>query len=172
MPALLVLDTELVLRKGKDTRTVPLNEFYLGYQQNALASGEFVERIRIPMLRQDEVLRSYKVSKRFDQDISAVCGAYRLRLNGDDVGDIKIAYGGLAATPKRATVVEKALNGSAWNEASVRTAMETLSSDFQPISDMRATADYRFSVSQNLLYRFWLEVGDKAVATDVYNYGR
>ena len=172
MPALLVLDTELVLRKGKETRTVPLNEFYLGYQQNALASGEFVERIRVPYLQQDEVLRSYKVSKRFDQDISAVCGAYRLLTHGDDVADIKIAYGGLAATPKRATEVEKTLNGSAWNEALVRKAMEKLSSDFQPISDMRATADYRFSVGQNLLYRFWLEVGDKTVATDVYNYGR
>ena len=172
MPALLVLDTELVLRKGKDTRTVPLNEFYLGYQENALATGEFVEQIRIPKLQQGEVLRSYKVSKRFDQDISAVCGAYYLRLDGDTVADIKVAYGGLAATPKRASEVEKLLSGSTWNEQSMRAAMEMLSSDFQPISDMRASADYRLSVGRNLLYRFWLEAVDNSVATDVYNYGR
>jgi len=172
MPALLVLDAVLVLRKGSDTRTLPLDEFYLGYQKNALASGEFVERIRIPKMKRNEVLRSYKVSKRFDQDISAVCGAFRLSTDGDAIEDIRIAYGGLAATPVRATKTEALLRGSAWNEATVRAAMAKLSDDFQPISDMRASAGYRLSVCQNLLYRFWLEVGDKTIATDVYNYGR
>jgi xanthine dehydrogenase small subunit len=172
MPALLVLDASLVLRKGSVTRIVPLNEFYLGYQKNALATGEFVERIRLPRLAGDTVVRSFKISKRFDQDISAVCGAYFLRHDGATIGDLRIAYGGLATTPKRARSTEKLLAGAQWNEMSVRSAMKQLASDFQPISDMRASADYRLRVCQNLLYRFWLETGDQPVATDVYNYGR
>jgi xanthine dehydrogenase small subunit len=172
MPALLVLDASLVLRKGTTTRTLPLSQFYTGYQKSALTDGEFVERIRIPRLGADTVIRSFKISKRFDQDISAVCGAYLLRLEGETVGDVRIAYGGLAEIPKRAPEAEKLLGGAQWNEVSVRLAMEKLASDFQPISDMRSTADYRLKVCQNLLYRFWLETGEKTVATDVYNYGR
>jgi len=172
MPALLVLDASLVLRKGTATRALPLDQFYLGYQHNALTSGEFVERIRIPRLAGDSVLRSFKVSKRFDQDISAVCGAYWLRLEKGAVRDVRIAYGGLAAIPQRAVETEKSLHGEQWNESSVHAAMAKLASDFQPISDMRSTADYRMKVCQNLLYRFWLETSDQNVATDVYNYGR
>jgi xanthine dehydrogenase small subunit len=172
MPALLALDAALVLRKGARTRTIPLSDFYLGYQQNALAKGEFVERIKIPRLDADAVLRSYKVSKRFDQDISAVCGAFFLRLEGGTISEARIAYGGLAATPKRAAVTEKALTGNEWTETTVRAAMEKLAEDFQPISDMRSSADYRLAVCQNLLYRFWLESSDQNIATDVYNYGR
>lgn len=172
MPALLALDARLVLRKGTATRTLPLSQFYTGYQKNALSEGEFVERIRIPRLADDTVIRSYKISKRFDQDISAVCGAYLLRLEGETVTDIRIAYGGLAEVPKRASEAEKLLSGAQWNDVIVRSAMEKLGSDFQPISDMRSTADYRLKVCQNLLYRFWLETGAQTVATDVYNYGR
>ena len=172
MPALLVLDAALVLRKGATSRTIPLNDFYLGYQQNALAKGEFVERIRIPRLEADAVLRSYKISKRFDQDISAVCGAFFLRLEGGSVSEARIAYGGLAATPKRAEATEKMLEGNEWSESTVRAAFEKLAEDFQPISDMRSSADYRLTVCQNLLYRFWLESSDQNIATDVYNYGR
>jgi xanthine dehydrogenase small subunit len=172
MPALLVLDAVLLLRKGATTRNVPINEFYLGYQKNSLALGEFVERIRIPRLDSDAVLHSYKITKRFDQDISAVCGAFFLRLNGASISEARIAYGGLAATPKRALSTEKFLKRSDWNEATVRRAMESLTEDFEPISDMRSTANYRLTVCQNLLYRFWLDSGDQNVATDVYNYGR
>lgn len=172
LPALLALDARLVLRKGKVSRTLGLDQFYLGYQDNALAAGEFVERIRIPLTGEDVRIRSYKVSKRFDQDISAVCVAYRLTLDGDTVSDIRIACGGLAAIPQRATATEKLLLGGVWNEATVRAAMQKLGDDFQPISDMRSSADYRLTVCQNLLYRFWLEVSGPAVATDVYRYGR
>jgi xanthine dehydrogenase small subunit len=95
MPALLVLDTSLVLRKGDDHRTLPLVDFYLDYMQNALEPGEFVEKILIPLPVKGEHVESYKISKRFDQDISAVCGAYRLVLDGGNVADVKIAYGGM-----------------------------------------------------------------------------
>ena len=172
MPALLVLDAELLLRKGTQSRVMPLSEFYLGYQQNALAPAEFIEQIRIPKSRDDFRIRSYKVSKRFDQDISAVCGAYRLKLDGTIVASIKIAYGGLAAIPQRALATEEALNGQEWSEESVRAAIEHLEKDFQPISDMRATSGYRLEVCRNLLYRFWLETTDDSIATDIYGYGR
>jgi xanthine dehydrogenase small subunit len=172
MPALLVLDAQLILRKGGSTRELPLNRFYLGYQKNALAKGEFVERIRIRLIDDDVILRSYKISKRFDQDISAVCGAYLLRLDGTKVAEIRIAYGGLAATPQRAAASERLLADGLWNEDSVRDAMQALKKDYQPISDMRSTAQYRSKVSQNLLYRFWLDVSGEEIATDVYNYGR
>ena len=172
MPALLVLDAQLLLRKGGSTRELPLDQFYLGYQENALAEGEFVERIRIRLIDDDVILRSYKISKRFDQDISAVCGAYLLRLDGAKVANVRIAYGGLAAIPARATASESQLAGGPWNEDAVRDAMQTLTKDFQPISDMRSSAKYRRKVSQNLLYRFWLDVSDGEIATDVYNYGR
>jgi len=151
---------------------LPINEFYLGYQENALAKGEFVERIRIPRLDDDVVLRSYKITKRFDQDISAVCGAFFLRLKGASISEARIAYGGLAATPKRAIATEELLDGATWSEELVRSAMKKLSVDFQPISDMRSTADYRLKVCQNLLFRFWLESSDQDIETDVYNYGR
>jgi xanthine dehydrogenase small subunit len=172
MPALLVLDADLVLHKGAATRAMRINDFYLGYQQNALTEGEFVERIRIPRLDNDTLLRSYKISKRFDQDISAVCGAFFLRLSGESISEIRVAYGGLAATPKCAHATEKFLQGARWSEELVRSAMEKLAEDFQPISDMRATADYRLTVCQNLLYRFWLESAEPDIATDVYNFGR
>jgi len=172
MPALLVLDAQLLLRKGSATRELPLDQFYLGYQKNALADGEFIERIRVRLIDDNVFLRSYKVSKRFDQDISAVCGAYFLRLDGENVAEVRIAYGGLAAVPQRATASERLLTNGRWNEDSIRDAMQALTQDFQPISDMRSTANYRQNVSQNLLYRFWLEVSDGEIATDVYNYGR
>jgi len=172
MPALLVLDAQLLLRKGGSTRELPLDQFYLGYQENALAEGEFVERIRIRLIDDDVILRSYKISKRFDQDISAVCGAYLLKLDGAKVANVRIAYGGLAAIPARAMASESQLAGGPWNEGAVRDAMQALTKDFQPISDMRSSANYRRKVSQNLLYRFWLDVSDGEIATDVYNYGR
>jgi len=172
MPALLVLDAGLELRNGNATRTLRLQDFYLDYQKNALEEGEFVERIRIPRISDSASLRSYKIAKRFDQDISAVCGAFQLQLDGGIVAEIRIAYGGLAVIPKRAGKAEKLLAGATWNEDTVRAAMDMLSTDFQPISDMRSTSAYRLRVCQNLLYRFWLEVSDGTVATDVYGYGR
>lgn len=172
LPALLALDARLLLRRAAASRRLPLHEFYLGYQKNALAEGEFVERIEIPKLHKGTVLRSYKIAKRFDQDISAVCGAYRLTLDGDTISDVRIAYGGLAATVQRASATEKYLMGATWDEATVRAAMQVLATDFQPISDMRSSAKYRLSVCQNLLYRLWIESCEQTVATDVYNYGR
>ena len=163
MPALLVLNTEVVLRKGKSQRTLPLDKFYLGYQQKDLQAGEFVEAVRIPLdIDQPDgnpgELASYKISKRYDQDIAAVCAAFKM--NRDEFGvitQIKIAFGGMAATPKNAEATEKALLGQQWNQSSVDIGKSKLAEDFAPLSDMRASADYRLKVAQNLLQRFYLE---------------
>jgi len=171
MPALLVLDTSLVLRKGDGQRTLSLGDFYIDYMQNALEPGEFVDKILIPLPVAGAQLESYKISKRFDQDISAVCGAYHVVLDDGNVVDIKIAYGGMAAIAKRAAHCENALLGNAWSEAVIGDAIRALEKDFTPLSDMRSTAAYRQRICGNLLYRFYLdttEAGDQRL----YSYGR
>jgi xanthine dehydrogenase small subunit len=177
MPALLALDASVVLTKAGDggpglrKRSLPLNEFYLDYRKSARAPGELLERICIPLPAAREQVRSYKISKRFDQDISAVCGAYRLELDGARVTAVHIAYGGMAAFPKRATACEQALDGAEWNEETVARAARALDEDFSPLTDMRASARYRRTVARNLLRRFYLETAG-TVATRVYDYGR
>jgi xanthine dehydrogenase small subunit len=171
MPALLVLDARLVLRKGDDRRTLSLNDFYIDYQKTALQLGEFIEQILIPLPDADARVECYKVSKRFDQDISAVCGAYRLVLDADVVADIKIAYGGMAAIPQRATACEAALLGQTWNEALLETAVQALDDDFSPLTDMRSSAVYRQRICGNLLRRFYLDTTDSAQQR-LYAYGR
>jgi xanthine dehydrogenase small subunit len=171
MPALMVLDTELVLNAAGEKRTVALEDFYTGYQETDLKPGEFLERIRIPLPADGNRIQCYKVSKRFDQDISAVCGAYRLRLDGDKVEEISIAYGGMAAIPARATQCEQSLLGVDWGTESIARAMAALDKDFTPISDMRSSAWYRQQVCKNLLQRFFLECGTDA-GPRVYSFGR
>jgi xanthine dehydrogenase small subunit len=160
MPVLICLDARVKLRKGEEIRELALEDFYLDYQKKDLMPGEWVQSVIIPARDQSCLLRSYKVCKRFDQDISAVCAAFALRLNGDGVSSIKITYGGVAAIPKRAKQVEAALVGSEWNSEQVKLAMEAFASDFQPLTDMRASESYRSRVAANLLMRFYLETID------------
>ncbi len=171
MPALMVLGASLVLRRGDTERELPLDEFYHDYQVNDLQPGEFLARIRVPKANDGVIVSSQKWSKRFDQDISAVCTAYRLRLEGDKVAEFRMACGGLAATVRRATACEAAVNGATWNEATIDTACTALAEDFSPITDMRASADFRLVAVQNLLRRFWLETQGE-LDTTVYGYGR
>ncbi len=171
MPALMVLGTSLVLRRGRSRREVPLEDFYLDYQVKDLRAAEFVETIRIPILSDDVLVGSHKLSKRFDQDISAVCNAYRLELDGDAVTEFRMACGGMAAIVRRAQHCEAAITGQPWNEETVDAACKALARDFEPISDMRASAGYRLRATQNLLRRFYHESrGD--LDTTVYAYGR
>ena len=171
MPALMVLGASLVLRKGVEQRELPLDEFYRSYQVNELAPGEFITNIRIPLPEEGVIVSSQKWSKRFDQDISAVCTAYRLRLDGDEVVEFRMACGGLAETVKRASACEDVLAGASWDEETVEKACAALAEDFQPITDVRASADMRLLAVQNLLRRFYLETIAEAPRT-VYNYGR
>ncbi len=170
MPALMVMGATLLLRKGNRTREIALDEFYLAYQKTALVPGEFVVSVRVPHRSSDAHLRTYKVSKRFDQDISAVCGAYRVVVGNGRVGDARVAYGGMAATPRRAPATERALVGREWSEATIRAAMAALDDDYTPLTDMRATGAYRKSIARNLLYKFWIETSGARSATQVVEF--
>jgi xanthine dehydrogenase small subunit len=167
MPALIALGAELVLREGTARRTMPLEEFYLDYRKTALGAGEFVELIRVPLPRPGQQFRCYKISKRFDQDISAVLGAFCVRLDAGKVGEVRVAYGGMAAIPKRAIECERALRGRPWTEATIARGREALAQELAPISDMRASAAYRLLVAQNLLTKFHAETSAPAALTRV-----
>ena len=157
MPALIALGATLELRRGRATRTLPLEELYLGYQKKALQAGEFVVAVNVPLPPAGTRLASYKLSKRIDQDISGVCAAFALRATGGIVSAARIAFGGMAAIPARARHAEAALLDRPWNAETTAAAMAALAEDFAPISDMRASADYRLQAAANLLRRFWLE---------------
>jgi xanthine dehydrogenase small subunit len=161
-PVLMALDASLVLRRGAATRRVRLADFYSGYMKNLLVPGEFVQAIEVPTGSRASV-RAYKISKRFDCDISALCAGLALELDGNGmVTTARLAFGGMAATVQRAARAEAALVGQAWDEAAVAAAQSALASDFVPLTDMRASAAYRLQVAQNLLRRFWLETRPSA----------
>jgi xanthine dehydrogenase small subunit len=171
MPGFIALGATLVLRRGAATREMPLEDFYVGYQRTALAPGELVERVRVPVGDPARRFANYKVSKRFDQDISAVCGAFALRFDGGVARDVRACFGGMAATPRRARRCEAALEGRAWDGEALAAGMAALDDDYQPISDQRASAGYRATVARNLLRRFYLESGAAAPATRVLSHG-
>ena len=157
-PALIALGAVIVLRRGADERRMALEDFYVDYMKNRLQPGEFVQALEVPRRgKRPQQLRVYKISKRFDCDISAVCAALAIELDGDHIADLRLAWGGMAGTVKRAAQAEAALRGQPWTEATLQAGMAALARDFQPLSDMRASAGYRMQVAQNLLRRFWLE---------------
>jgi xanthine dehydrogenase small subunit len=125
--------------------------------KNKLEPGEFVQGLAVPLAALGRQLRAYKISKRFDCDISALCAGFAIALDGEMVKEIRLAFGGMAATVKRAAQAEAALVGKPWTQASVNAAKLALAQDFKPLTDMRASADYRLQVAQNLLQRLWLE---------------
>jgi xanthine dehydrogenase small subunit len=156
-PVLIALGAAIVLRRGERQRSMPLEDFYTGYMTNRLEPGEFVEALDVP---HDPalVLRAYKLSKRFDCDISAVCAVIALDLSDDGtVRRARLAFGGLAATVRRAAGAEAALVGRAWDEAALQAAQAALADDFTPLSDLRASAGYRAQAAAALLRRAWLE---------------
>jgi len=157
MPALIALDAALELRCDAATRRLPLEDYYVGYRRTARQPGEFLLRILVPARRPGTVLRAYKLAKRHDQDISSVYAAFRLDLAGGRIAHARIACGGVAATPRRALATERALAGRAWNEATARAGVQALASEFTPISDLRASAEYRRRALGRLLWRCWLE---------------
>ena len=163
-PPLIALGARVTLRKGKVRRTIPLETFFIAYGKQDRYPGEFVEAVHVPVPAKQTKFAVYKVTKRRDEDITATLGAFNLSLAKDGtVADIRIAYGGMAATPKRASAVEKALVGKLWTEATVEAAMAEYVNDFSPLTDMRATAEYRALAARNLLLRFYVETtGTKA----------
>jgi xanthine dehydrogenase small subunit len=164
-PGLIAVGARLVLRRGKEQRTLALEDFFLDYGRQDREAAEFVEKIIVPKPAPGLRFRAYKVSKRFDQDISSVLGAFALQIAGGIVEGARIAYGGMAATPRRARHVEAALVGRPWNEATLEAAMRALEQDFAPIDDWRASAAYRLMAARNLLRRLHIETTDPEAET-------
>jgi xanthine dehydrogenase small subunit len=156
-PALIALGAELTLRKGGERRTIALEDFFLSYGRQDRAPGEFVESVRIPRPSPDMLVRVVKLSKRFDSDISGVCGAFALRIEDGFVAQARVAFGGMAGVPARAPGCEAALTGESWSEATVETAARALAQDYEPLDDLRGSAAYRRKVAANLLRRIWAE---------------
>jgi xanthine dehydrogenase small subunit len=163
-PVLIALSAAIVLRRGTELRSMPLQDFYTGYMTNQMQPGEFVQALQVPLPASTGAhqLRAYKLSKRFDCDISGLTAALWLQLDGDVVKDLRLAFGGMAATVRRASKAEGKLRGQRFTEDAVRAAMAALSQDFQPLTDLRASASYRQRSAANLLYRFWLETRPEA----------
>ena len=167
-PLLIALGATLHLRHGDATRQLPLEDFFLAYGKQDRLPGELVWQVDVPKLRANESLRAYKISKRFDQDISAVMAAFKFERAGRNIASARLAFGGMAATPKRAAIAEAALIGASLDEeASWSKAIAALAKDFQPIGDMRASAAYRMDVAQGLLKKALLEVAGTSAATRV-----
>jgi xanthine dehydrogenase small subunit len=164
-PALIALGARLVLNRAGERREMPLEDFFLAYGRQDRRPGEIVERIRLPLPRPGWRFACYKVSKRFDQDITAVLGAFHLRLAGGEVAEARICFGGMAATPKRAPAAEAALTGRPWNRETVALAQQALAEDYRPIDVMRASGGYRAQVAANLLLKCFVESTDPAART-------
>jgi xanthine dehydrogenase small subunit len=166
-PPLIALGSRLVLRRGERTRELALEDFFLDYGKQDRQPGEFVAAVRIPVADPKQIVRCYKISKRFDQDITAALGAFALTLDGGEVADIRICFGGMAPVPRRARQAEAALNGKPWTRETIEGACWVLSEDYTPISDMRASARYRLRVAQNLLRKFYIETSAPAAKTRI-----
>lgn len=172
MPALIALGSTLVLRRGAVTRDMPLEDFFVAYRKTALQKGEFVAAIRVPEPAPDHLFACYKISKRFDQDISAVMAGFGLTLSDGIVTTARLAFGGMAGTPKRATAAEAALIGRPFDATSAKEAAAALTQDFQPLTDMRASADYRLLTAGNLILKWQMEQALPATATRVPAFAR
>lgn len=157
MPLLIALGANVVLMSRRGHREMPLEALYTGYRKNVMAADEVLAWIKVPLPQTGEVLKAYKISKRYDDDISAVCLVISMRLQNGHVTHVSIGAGGVAATPVRAIKTEAALNDQPWTLQTVQRAITTLRAEFSPISDMRASGAYRSEVLGNLLQRFWLE---------------
>ncbi|MFM7847808.1 MAG: xanthine dehydrogenase small subunit [Rubrivivax sp.] len=164
-PVLMAMDARLVLRRGGHRRVLRLDDFCLDYMKNRLEPGEFLEAVRVPDLDTAAAggsaathhLRAWKISKRFDCDISALCAGIRLSLVDGRVEDVRLAFGGMAATVRRAQAAEAALRGQSWTEQAVQAACAALDADFTPLTDLRASAGYRRDAARGLLHRLWLQ---------------
>jgi len=156
-PVLIALAAMLVLRCGSKTRTIALEDYFIAYGQQDRSSGEFIEAIEIPRLENPEQLKCYKLSKRFDQDISSLCGCFNIKIEQGVVVEARIAYGGMAGIPARARQVETALIGKPWNRATIATAQAAYGDDFAPLDDVRGASEYRLLAARNLLLKLYME---------------
>ena len=156
-PPLIALGAQLTLGHATGERAIDLEDFFIAYGQQDLRAGEYVKSITIPPLQANTLFRTYKISKRFNQDISALCGAFAITLEQGRIQSARIVFGGMAGTPQRARTCEQILTGAPWEEARIEAAAEALANDYTPLSDMRASETYRLKTAQNLLRKLYLE---------------
>nr|WP_306468924.1 xanthine dehydrogenase small subunit [Pseudomonas protegens] len=169
-PLLIALGAQIVLCKGEVRRTLALEDYFIDYRVTARQDSEFIEKIIVPRASAERLFRAYKVSKRLDDDISAVCAAFNLQIENGVVSDARIAFGGMAAIPKRAKSCETALIGASWNLSTVERACAALAEDFTPLSDFRASKEYRLLSAQNLLRKYFIELQTPHIETRVTAY--
>jgi len=162
LPLLLSLNAQVVLQDLKKTQILFLDNFFVNYRKTKLKKGQFIHSIRIPLFKKN-TFKAYKVSKRFDDDISSICAAFNLEIVKNKIENVRIAYGGMAAIPKRAILCEKILLKSIVNKETFNKAKEALEKDFKPISDMRASGIYRMEVAKNLLEKCCAEIKKKKI---------
>ncbi|WP_374302437.1 xanthine dehydrogenase small subunit [Paracoccus sp. (in: a-proteobacteria)] len=155
-PLLIALGARIVLRKGAARRELPLEDFFIDYGKQDRAAGEFVEEVIIPT-QPNALVAAYKISKRRDSDITAVAAGFCLTVENGIISDVRVAFGGMAGIPKRAAGAEAALQGQPFARETFEVAARAVADDFTPLSDWRASADYRRTVAANLFRRFWLE---------------
>jgi xanthine dehydrogenase small subunit len=169
-PLLIALGAKIVLRKGQTTRTLLLQDYFIDYRITAREESEFIEKIIVPRADPTRSFRAYKVSKRLDDDISAVCAAFDLHIENGVIKDARAAFGGMAAIPKRAKACEAALVGQPWNHATLEAACAAMADDFTPLSDFRASKEYRLLSAQNLLRKYFIELQTPHIETRVTAY--
>ena len=157
LPLLLSLDAKIVLQKKSNKTVLPIKNFFVSYRKTRLKKGQFIHSIIIPIFKKN-IFKAYKISKRFDDDISSVCASFNLEIVNKKIKSVKIAYGGMAAIPKRAINCEKTLVNSILSEEIFNKAKKTLEKDFAPIDDVRASKDYRMEIAKNLLMKCFLEI--------------
>ena len=160
LPLLLALDSKVVLQGIKKNKILPINDFFISYRKTKLKPGQFIHSIRIPIF-DNNIFKAYKISKRFDDDISSVCAAFNLTIEKKKIKNVRIAYGGMSAIPKRAIYCEKILLNSSITKETIEKAKSALEKDFIPIGDMRASKNYRNVVAKNLLEKCFLEINNK-----------
>lgn len=169
-PVLIALNAQLVLRKGSHQRTIAIEDYFIDYKVTAQESTEFIEKVIVPRAGENSEFRSYKISKRIDDDISAVLGCFNLTFADGKISDARIAFGGMAAIPKRASNCEAALIGAKWNKETIEKSKQALAKDFTPLSDFRASKEYRTLTAANLLTRYFVELESTEVTTRVTDY--
>ena len=160
LPLLLTLDAKIVIQGLKQTKVFSLNEFFISYRKTKLKKGEFIYSIKIP-INKNKIFKAYKISKRFDDDISSVCGSFSFLINKNKITKVAIAYGGMSEIPKRAITIEKKLINSEFSENTFSKAVNLINKDFSPLDDMRASKNYRINVAKNLLLKAFYEIKNR-----------
>ena len=151
------LDAVVKIKTKSGLKIIPLNKFFISYRKTKLKKGDFVYSVKIPINKKN-YFRAYKISKRFDDDISTVCASFNFLIKNKKIVEAKIAYGGMSEIPKRATSIEKKLNNSVFSEELFLDAQNLIKDDFSPIDDMRASKNYRIEIARNLLMKFFYEI--------------